>query len=67
MFYKEPAGREEVCRGFVEHKAQRPHIDASPRAFAGVEKLHIAVLKESEFQSLRGIVDLCRDHWERHF
>ena len=67
MLYKEPAGREEVCRGFVEHKAQRPHIDASSRSFAGVEKLYVAVLKESEFQSLRGVVDLGRDHGERHF
>ena len=32
----------------------------------GIEKLHIAIMIQTELQPLRGVVHLCRDHRVRH-
>ena len=55
------AGEDVLC-GLVEHEAQRAHVDAVARPLAGIEKLHVAVLVQSELQSLRHVVDLGRHH-----
>ena len=45
-------GGKHVLRGFVEHKAQRTHIHAVSAALASIQKLHVTILVQTEFQSL---------------
>ena len=62
VLYEEFRAGEDVLCGLVEHEAQRAHVDAVARPLAGIEKLHVAVLVQSELQSLRHVVDLGRHH-----
>ena len=51
----------------VEHETERAHVGIMARAFAGVEKLHITVLKKAELQALWRVVHLCSHNWIRQF
>ena len=61
VLHIEPASRKHIKACLIEHKAQRTHIRSHSARGANIEKLHIAVLIDSEFKSLRRIV-----HSRRH-
>ena len=52
----------DILRSLVEHKTETSHIDPVAAAFAGIEKLDVAILENAEFQSLRNVVDLGRNY-----
>ena len=66
MLDEELAAGEEVAGGFVEHEAERAHVDAPSGPLAGIEKLNIAVLVEPELKSLGGVVHFGRNHGVGH-
>ena len=51
-----------VVGSLVEHEAERAHVDPMARTGAPVEELHVAVLVQTELQSLRCVVHPCRYH-----
>jgi hypothetical protein len=55
--------RKQVLRSFVEYEAQTPDIHTMATAYAGIQKLYVAVLVKSELQSLRHVIHLCGYHW----
>ena len=67
MFDEQFAAGEQILRCLVENEAERPHVGAVTASFAGVKKLHVPVLEQSELQSLRHVIHFCRHHGERQF
>ena len=66
MLHKKFRPGENILCGLVEHEAQRAHVTAMARPFAGIHELYVAVLEQSELQSLRGIVHLGRHNGIGH-
>jgi hypothetical protein len=63
---KQFAAWEDIARGLVEYKAQRAYIYTATRTTAGIDKLYIAILIQTELESLRGVVYLGRHYGVGH-
>jgi hypothetical protein len=59
---KELGTGEDILGSFVKYKTQAADIGAVPTACTGIEELDVTILIEAEFQSLRNIVNLCRNN-----